>query len=81
MAGYVELRLIRVELAAKGQTSQKLFKNMFLNYRFLKTTVDRRDNYNPKAIIEESTEQVVKGWSSPKMGLKPYFASSESHTI
>ena len=67
-AGYVELRLIRVELAAKGRTSQKLFKNMLLNYRFLKTTMDRRDDYNPKAIIGESTEQVVKGWTSPRWG-------------
>lgn len=54
---------------------------MFLNYIFLKTTMDRRDNYNPKAIIGESTEQVVKGWTHPKMGLKPYFAGSEGHTI
>ena len=43
--------------------------------------MDRRDNYNPKAIIGESTEQVVKGWTRPKMGLKPYFAGSEGHTI
>ena len=43
--------------------------------------MDRRDNYNPKAIIGESTEQLVKGWNRPKMGLKPYFAGSEGHTI
>lgn len=41
---------------------------MLLNYRFLKTTMDRRDDYNPKAIIGESTEQVVKGWTSPRWG-------------
>ena len=30
--------------------------------------MDRRDDYNPKAINGESTEQAVKGWTSPRWG-------------